>query len=466
MLLLCLFLALPVLAVADSDWTRFRGPNGSGVTQASNLPTKFGAGVNMLWKTAVPFGHSSPVILNNRIFLTAAENGFLVTLAYDAATGKQLWRKELKPERVHKIYRLNGQASPTPAVDNQGVYVFFGDFGLLSYTHDGRERWRHPLGPFDNFYGLSSSPVVANGAVHIVCDQARGSFLLAVDAKSGKRKWLSERKQHLDGWGVPIVHKDQIIVFGSSRVDSYFLDTGELNWWIPISSEGAMGSPVIHGDTLIVTTQGSDQPLLPEFATALTQYDKDADGRISHVEFQANKDWTEHFTWLDSNRDHHVDKPEWDFVRTYGNGDYGVAAIPLGNGKGRLDRAIVKWRFKRNIPYVPSTVVYDDVFYMVKNGGIITSLDPTDGKLFKQGRADGALGEYFASPVAASGKIFLTSEQGKITVLKAGPQWEVLAVNDMQEECYATPAISGNRLYVRTRGNLYAFAEAPAAASR
>lgn len=454
-------LVLCAWGAGAEDWSRFRGPNGSGVIDASGLPVRFGPGENMEWKTPVPFGHSSPVVKRGRIFLTAAENGTLVTLAIDESTGRNAWRRELKPTRVHKVFRLNGQASPTAAVDDQGVYVFFPDFGLVSYAHDGRERWRLSLGPFDNFYGLSSSPVVHGGVVYLLCDQSKGSFLMALDAKSGKQKWRAERKEHLDGWGVPVIHKDQIIAVGSSRVDSYFLATGESNWWIPISSEGAMGSPLIHGDTLVVTTQGQDQPLLPVFATALAQYDKDKDGKVSEEEFKANADWFEHFSWLDADRDKRIDEKEWNFVRTYGNGDYGVAAIPLGR-KGRLDRAEVKWRFKRNLAYVPSSLIYGGVFYMVKNGGIVTSLDPTDGKLLKQGRAEGALGGYYASPVAADGKVFLTSDQGRITVLKAQPQWEILAVNDLKEDAYATPAISGNRIYVRTRGTLYAFAEARA----
>ena len=117
----------------------------------------------------------------------------------------------------------------------------------------------------------------------------------------------------------------------------------------------------------------------------------------------------------------------------------------------------MKWRVKRNLPYVPSALLYEGLFYMVKSGGIVTSLDPGTGAIVKQGRATGALGEYLASPVAADGKIYTVSEEGKVSVLKAGREWEVLRVNDLREEVYATPAIVDGRLVVRTRGTLYSF---------
>jgi outer membrane protein assembly factor BamB len=118
----------------------------------------------------------------------------------------------------------------------------------------------------------------------------------------------------------------------------------------------------------------------------------------------------------------------------------------------------VRWRVKRNLPYVPSPVLYEGVFYMVKDGGIVTSLDPATGKTLKQGRAPQAPGQYLASPVAADGKLYLVNEEGLLTVMRAGAQWEPLARNEVGEEVYATPAVDGSRLLVRTRGSLYAFA--------
>ena len=172
MFLLSLLLALGLNA---ADWTRFRGPNGTGVAESTNLPIQFSPSQNLAWKASIPFGQSSPVVAAGRVFLTASEGTKLLTLAYDAASGRQLWRKEVPRTHVQEIYKANDLASPTPAADDKAVYAFFPTFGLVSYTHDGKERWRHPLGPFQNFYGLSSSPVVAGGLLILLCDQAKGS---------------------------------------------------------------------------------------------------------------------------------------------------------------------------------------------------------------------------------------------------------------------------------------------------
>jgi len=450
-----ILILLAASLLSASDWPRFRGPNGSGTAADASLPVEFGPAKNVAWKAAIPFGRSSPIVSASRVFLTASDKGLLVTLAYDASTGRLLWRRELKPVHNQKLYKANDAASPTPAADGQNVHVFFPDFGLISYTLDGKERWRHPLGPFENFYGISSSPVLAGGSVLLLCDQVKGSFLLAVDPATGRQRWKTPRTQHSEGWAVPIVHEDQIIALGSKRLDSYHLSTGEPRWWTPIVSLGSMGVPVIHNGRLIVTAMGSDQPWMPSFAATLDKCDKDKNSRLSTAEAKA-EDWFEHFGWVDSNHDAQIDSAEWEAARAFGVGDYGAISLPL-DGKGRLEPAAIRWRFKRNVPYVPSPVLFENVFYMVKDGGIITSLNPATGELLKQGRSEKAPGQYLASPVAAAGKVFLLSEEGKLTVLKAGPQWEVLAVNDLGEEAYATPAISGGRLFVRTRGSLYAF---------
>lgn len=451
-------LLIPLLpfVLCAQDWPRFRGPNGSGVGVASNLPVEFGPARNVAWKAAVPFARSSPIVAGGRVFLTASEGDKLLTLAFDAATGSALWRREVRRTRAHKIYKMNDAASPTPAADGRNVYAFFPDFGVIAYGHDGTERWRHALGPFENFYGMSSSPVAVNGMVLLLCDQAKGSYLLALDAASGKQKWKRMRPESNVGWAVPIVHEDQVLAVGTARVDSYHLSTGEPRWWVPVASQGSMGSPVVHGGSLIVTMQGDEQPMFPTFEATAASVDKDKDGRMSLKESEGEKDWIEHFGWVDANNDKYIDAKEWDVARNYGVGDYGALAIPL-DGKGKLASTAIRWRFKRNLPYVPAPVLYDGVFYMVKSGGIVTSLDPTNGAMWKQGRTAAAPGDYYASPVAADGKVYAVSEEGKMTVLKAGKQWEVLAVNDLGEECTATPAIGEGRLFVRTRGTLYAF---------
>ena len=449
-------LMLASLALAEDSWPRFRGPNGAGVGAANALPTEFGPSRNVAWKTKVPFGRSSPIVTAKRVFLTASEGGKLLTLAYDATTGRPLWRRELAPARTHQIYKANDPASPTPAADEGNVYAFFPDFGLISYTFAGKERWRHPLGPFGNFYGMSSSPVVAGGLVLLLCDQERGSFLIALDKETGVQRWKTERPSLNVGWSVPIVHDGQVLAFGTSRIDSYFLTTGESSWWIPLSSNGSMGTPVLSGDSVIVTAAGFDQPWLPAFRATADKLDVDKDDRLSVDECKDEKEWFEHFGWVDANHDRFLDEAEWNVARNLGIGDYGAVAIPLG-GRGRLESSAIRWRFKRNLPYVAAPLLYDHVLYMVKDGGIVTTLDPATGKLLKQGRAPNAPGQYFASPVASGGKVLLLSEEGKLTILTAGSEWTPLALIDFEEECYATPAIAAGKLFVRTRTTLYAF---------
>lgn len=450
-----LYLFVSVCA-AGADWPRFRGPNGSGVGDGTGLPVDFGPAKNVAWKTAVPFGRSSPVIAGDRVFLTASENDVLFTLAYDLKTGHELWRRSVRPAALKKIYSANDPASPTPAADGANLYVFFGDFGLLSYTFDGQERWRKPLGPFTNFYGIGSSPVVANGLVVMLCDQIKGSFAIALDAATGEQRWKRERPESPDGWSVPVVYQDQLLLVGTTRVDSYQLATGEPRWWIPLVSNGGMGSPVIHNGLLLVTATGSDKPWMPAFPSVVKGLDKNGDGLISSDEAKDEKLWFEHFGWVDSNNDGQLTAAEWEVARQYGVGDYGAVAIPL-DGKGRLESSAVKWRLQRNLPYVPSALLYDGVFYLVKSGGIISAVDPATGQILKQGRTVDAQGEYYSSPVAADGKIYTASSEGKMSVLRAGAQWEVLTVNNLEDEIYATPAIAGGRLLVRTRGWLYSF---------
>jgi outer membrane protein assembly factor BamB len=186
-------------------------------------------------------------------------------------------------------------------------------------------------------------------------------------------------------------------------------------------------------------------------------YDKDHDGRLSHDEFKGDKDLGEHFGWIDGNSDGFITEAEWNKARSLGTGDFGAIALEPEKLRGQLESSAVRWRFKKNLPYIPAPLVYRDVYFMVRDGGIITSLDAATGRLLKQGRTPEALGEYHSSPVAADGKIFLASTEGKITVLKAAAEWEVLQVNDLADEVHATPALSEGRIYVRTHGALYCF---------
>jgi hypothetical protein len=249
----------------------------------------------------------------------------------------------------------------------------------------------------------------------------------------------------------------ELIVLGTTSLNSYYLSTGERRWWRQLASNGSMGTPVALGNTVFISTVGSTEPQAPAFDAMLEKYDKDHDGRLSLKEFEKDPDMGEHFGWLDDNHDGFIDRKEWDLARSLGLGDFGAVAVQPENAHGKLADNAIRWRFTKHLPYIPAPLLYKDVYYMVATGGIVTSLDPATGKLLKEGRARDALGEYYASPIAADGKLFISSEEGKISVLKASPQWEVLGVNDMGEEIHATPALSDGKIYVRTRTSLYCF---------
>ncbi len=172
---------------AAENWVRFRGPNGTGVSSAKDLPVEFGPANHVKWKTPLPPGHSSPVFTNSHIFLTAhsAEKDAykLFVLALDRKTGKQLWQHEIPRLQIGRRENVNGPASPSPVTDGANVYFFFQDFGLISYTADGKERWRMPLGPFNMFYGFGASPILEDGKLILAVDQDNEAYLLAVDAK-------------------------------------------------------------------------------------------------------------------------------------------------------------------------------------------------------------------------------------------------------------------------------------------
>lgn len=458
----CGFLLLVTSERAGAQWTQFRGPNGAGVDSAAGYPVEFSPTRNMAWKAAIPYGQSSPVVAGTRLYGTASAGERLITFCLDTRTGRELWRRDVKRDRVQVAYKTNDPASPTPAADESGVIAFFPELGLVAYDNGGKERWRYRLGPFKNFYGMSASPVIAGGLVVLVCDQQAGSYVIALDRATGRLRWKTERPGAIIGWSTPMVFRPDatradLIVLGSTRLDAYDLASGAPRWWLPLASGGSMGTPLAHGDTLMVSTLGSNEPMLPTFASALAKYDKDQDERLSLAEFRGDADLGEHFGWIDENDDKVIVIEEWDTARAYGLGDWGAIAVQPGNARGQLKADAVRWRFQKNIPYIPAPLFYQGVFYLVKTGGIITALDAATGKLLKQGRSPGALGEYYASPVAADGKVFLANTDGKVTVLKAGAQWEVLAVNDLSEEISATPALSNGRIYVRTRHTLYCF---------
>ena len=162
------------LAAPAAEWSRFRGPNGSGLSDTKGLPAEFGPGLNVVWKTDLPQGYSSPMVHGDRIFLTGFREDRLLTFAVDRRSGKVLWEREAPRVRKEKLDSRNHPAAASAATDGNRVFVFFGDYGLLAYDVNGKELWKQPLGPFNNIYGMGASPIIVDDIVVLACDQSTG----------------------------------------------------------------------------------------------------------------------------------------------------------------------------------------------------------------------------------------------------------------------------------------------------
>lgn len=463
-------LALAISTGFAAEWPQFRGPNASGVSLDENIPVEFGPGKNVVWKTAVPPGHSSPAIAGDRIYLTAVENEKLFTIALDRGTGRILWRREAPRNRKHVIERpANSPVSASPVSDGRNVYVFFQDFGLLAYGPDGNELWRMPLGPFNNPFGHGASPILTGDTLLMVVDQDTGSFLLALDKKSGRTLWRTERPHAQRGYATPILHRAspggalQVIVAGSYRLSGYDVKTGKEVWWVTRLPWQIKPTPVIADNIIyFVTYSGESDPgeqeVVYSFAEALAKLDLNKDGKISKDEVVDPRTKGRFEEYLDLDDTGFLEERDWNQLRERRLGENAIRAYRLG-GEGDLTQSNALWKYSRSLPNVPSPLFYRGLLYTLKEGGILTSFDPKTGEVLKQARIQGAPGEYYSSPIAVDGKLYTVSEDGKAAVIQAGAQWEVLRVNDLGDGCKATPAVVDGKLYVRTYSAIYCFAK-------
>jgi outer membrane protein assembly factor BamB len=464
----------PLLTQATpSDWSRFRGPNGSGVSDSRGLPVEFGPERNVIWKTAVPLGHSSPVLSPTHVFLTGYDANTLLVLAFDRDTGRELWRRGLPRTRKDRLDGPNGPASPSPVTDGTRVYAFFQDFGMIAFSARGDELWRMPLGPFNLAYGFGASLTILDGVLFLPVDQDSGSFLLAVDAESGRVKYKTERPGVISGYSTPTIYQPpegskQLIIPESFQLSAYSADDGHRVWWVRGLACEAKSVASLDGRTLYVNGWGfpQNQPgaqvATVPFSEGLSRYDSNRDGRVGREEINGDGPMDRMlrpdygFPAFDLDRNGSLDAKEWDVFRAMLASENGLLAITLG-GRGDMTGTAVRWRYQRPVPQVPSTLLYEGVLFMVNDSGILISFDPATGAVLKQGRLKGAIDKYFASPVGADGHVFLVSQDGTVSVVSARGAWEAEAVSALEDEVFATPAIAGGRIYLRTKSALYSF---------
>jgi len=444
-------LANPAGGADAQNWPRFRGPNGSGVSESRDLPIEFGPMKNLAWRTAVPEGHSSPVVWENRVFLTGYQESRRIVVCLDLKTGKGVWERTLEATRVERKSKPNDAASSTPAADAAGIYALFSEFGLAAFSLDGQERWRRPLDPFTPPHGMASSPVLAAGAVVVVADQVSDSHIAAFDAASGKPKWKTPRPNLVGGYFTPVLHGSEILTSGPMELVAYAADTGARRWSIPKMGVMPVASPICVGNRIYAYNDAV--PPYEQLAGPM-KGDRDGDGKISPDEFPdpSFKEAVRAIDRIYGNGDGAVNQEEWDgalkLMRTMNS----LVAVDLDGARSKE-----RWRTSKLLTDTASPLLYRGLLYLVKNGGLLTTVDGDSGEILRQDRIPGVEGSLFASPVAADGKLFILNESGKLAVLESGRDWRVLAVNDLGENCYATPAIADGVIVVRSERDLWAF---------
>ena len=418
------------------NWAGFRGPNASGIGDGQGIPTSWDieTGENVRWATPIPgIANSSPVVWGDRVFVTTAvseaddtvrtglygdtapvddlsEHVFNV-YAIDKETGDIVWEREVhRGAPVTKRHPKSSQANSTPVADARHVVAVFGTIGkLVCFDHDGGLLWERDLGVLDSgwFYdktyqwGHGSSPVIYDGTVILQADLQGSSFIAAYDLDTGSERWRALRDE-IPSWGTPTVYRgeprDELITNGKT-IRSYDPASGELLWRLTPNSELPVATPVV-GDG-IVYLSNSYPPIQRVYA-----------------------------------------------VRTGGRGDLSLA-------EGETSSDWIVWSKTRALSYLPTPILYRGVFYAPSNDGRLMAYDARTGEIVYRTRIGGSPGSYVASPVAADGRLYFTTEECTVHVARAGAEFELLASNDMNDVCWATPAISDGLLVVRTLHNVY-----------
>ncbi len=399
---LCVFLLSG--PTAAQEWTRFRGPNGSGVSRASTVPVRW-TEKDYNWKVELPgVGHSSPVLWGARIFLTSGEEatGKRLVLCLRTSDGSRLWTREFTGER-HGKHADNSFASATPVVDAHRVYVSWAtpkEYVVLALTHDGKDVWRVDLGPFRGGHGFGTSPIVHEDLLIVPNDQDGRSSLVGLESATGKVRYTVPRRSKTS-YATPCVYQPKgqpaelILTSWEHGITSLDPKTGQINWESDIFSKGhvetPIGSPVVAGD-LVLGTCG----------------------------------------WLGVKKE--------------------VVAIRPG-ARGTGDRPAVVYRIDRAAPLVTTPLVKDDLLFLWSDEGMVTCADAQSGVVHWRERVNGS---FYGSPVCAGKHVYCMSRDGDLVVLAASRHYEQVGRQPLGEGSHSTPAIAGGVMYLRTFSHLIA----------
>jgi outer membrane protein assembly factor BamB len=452
-------------------WPQFRGPGGSGVADGQKPPVEFGPDKNVKWKVPAPAGSSSPIVVGDKLVLTAFEDGKLFTIAYNRADGKEAWRALAPAKKIEDFHKTEGSpAASTPATDGERIVSYFGSCGLVCYDLAGKQLWKLDLPMAEVFgrFGSGVSPIIADGTVILLRDVIKDSKILAVDVVKGTILWEKKRQSPVS-WCTPVVWDTpggkQVVAPGLGKMIAYDLKTGEEQWTVQGMPAGCCSSPVTSDGMLYFAGwspgDAEDKSFkMPSFDFLLKQAGAEKLGYITK-EASEKTFLKGFFEAQDTNKDGKLTRDEWDAnIKFLASGINSAFALKAG-GTGDVTDTHMVWKKKKGLPYIGSALVYRGQYFMVKDGGLVTAYDARAGKDVYEQQRVAAEGKYYASPVAANGHIYVTTlDDGTVTVLKAGAaKAEVVATNPpLGERVAATPAIADDTLYIRTAGHLYAFA--------
>jgi outer membrane protein assembly factor BamB len=467
---------LPLLSL-QLPWPSFRGPDGSGHAEGVAIPADFEPARDLQWRTPAPGGFSSPILMGDSVVLTGSEDGRLQVLSIDARDGSQRWRRWVPaaglpgeadgtPDGLRESPYAAAEESPhaaaTPATDGRAVYAFFPSYGLVAYEGDGELRWRRPLGPLRSTYPVASSPVVADGVVYQLCDHEGGGFLLALDAETGDVRWRADRSWTTSGFSTPLLAGDVLVVAGSNRATAYDLESGDEVWWLGGLSWQSRASPVAMDGVVYLQSfmpgggQGVFRTVRESFSEALERWDGDGSGALDEEELAA-ADVRGGVALYDHDEDGTIGAEEWKRLSLWTRSENGLWAVRLG-GTGDVRESHLLWRANRAIPQSATPILLGETLVMLRDGGLLSGLDPATGEYRYSTRIEEIFSEVFSSPISAGGELVLAGTYGAVAVVEDAEHEPRVRVSwTLDELTFATPAIGDGALYVRTEEALYCY---------